>query len=81
MNDPSVRLRSALAAEFELEPERLVPAARLVEDLGFDSLDLVDLVALLQRELGRPCDESELRRLRTIAEVEDFVARESAKPG
>ena len=43
----SMRVSDAL----DIEPDELVPEARLVEDLGLDSFDLVELLTLVE-ELG-----------------------------
>ena len=40
----------ALQKEFEFKPEQLVPAARLRDDLGLDSLDAVDMVVVLEQK-------------------------------
>ncbi|HEX73344.1 MAG TPA: acyl carrier protein, partial [Candidatus Hydrogenedentes bacterium] len=45
-------VNSHLVEEFELEPESLHPDAHLVDDLGMDSLDLVDMVLVLQNAFG-----------------------------
>lgn len=42
------RLKSILADDFEIEPEKLVLDANLFEDLELDSIDAVDLAVKLQ---------------------------------
>ena len=42
----------SLAEEFELDPGTMTPEAHLVETLGFDSLDFVDVVVVLQQAFG-----------------------------
>jgi len=59
---------------FEIAPDRLVPEARVFEDLGLDSLDAVDLVAALQTALGvRLRDSDRVRSVRTLADVYALV--------
>ena len=41
--DVAAGLKEIMAARLGLQPEQLVPEARLVEDLGLDSLDAVEL--------------------------------------
>ena len=62
-----------LVDEFELEPGDVVPEARLREDLELDSLDGMDLIVALEKELGVRVDEKELLRLKTVGEVHTFL--------
>lgn len=59
---------------FEVEPERLQPEMKIFDDLGLDSLDIVDLVVALQKKLGVSIREDErLREIRTLGDVHRFV--------
>ena len=60
---------------FELEADRVQPAARLIEDLELDSLDAIDLAVKVEETTGLAFDEAKLRELRTIEDV--IVAVES----
>jgi acyl carrier protein len=77
MNSPDIvtQINRAIATEFELDESTLTPSQRLVEDLGLDSLDSVDLIATLERSFKVKCPETEARQLRTIGEIHDFVQR------
>lgn len=66
-------LRRVLASEFELEPEAIVPEARLREDLDLDSVDGVALAARLESETGHALKEERLRRLRSVDDVVTLV--------
>lgn len=64
----------SLAEEFELDPSMLKPDARLVEELGFDSLDHVDLVVVLQKAFGVSLrEEPRVRQVRTLGDVHRLV--------
>lgn len=41
-----------IAEEFDRSPEEVLPDARLVEDLGFDSLDMMSLIVILEELTG-----------------------------
>ena len=68
------RVRDIMAETFELDRERVVPEARLYEDLELDSIDALDMVVKLQELIARRVDEQELRALRTVSDVVDMVA-------
>ena len=50
-------------------PAEVQPEHRLVEDLGLDSVSLLDLTVGLERRIGRAIDESTLVELRTLAAI------------
>jgi acyl carrier protein len=58
---------------FELPPEKLVPGARLIEDLDLDSIDAVDLMARLQQYTGKRIASAEFKSVRTIGDVIDRI--------
>lgn len=72
------RVADAMTDLFDLERELVRPDARLREDLDLDSLDAVDLAAELQRITGRRLDDKDLRRVRTVGDILDVVARDLA---
>ncbi len=54
---------------FQLEPDRVQPAAKLVDDLELDSLDAIDLAVRVEEDTGLKFDEARIRKLRTIADL------------
>ena len=73
--DEIVAATNAVFAEaFEIEPERLVPGANIFQDLGLDSLDIVDLVVALQNRFAVQIrDDARIRGIRTLGDVHDFI--------
>jgi acyl carrier protein len=61
-------VQSVFKELFELDPARVQPQARLVEDLELDSLDAIDLAVKLE-ESGINFDEDTLWSLRTVEDV------------
>ncbi len=60
---------------FEIEKERLKPEAHIFTDLGLDSLDIVDLVAELQKSFGVSIrNEEKVRDIRTLQDVYGFIS-------
>lgn len=46
------KLKIVLAEEFEIDATNIVPEASLKDTLGLDSLDLVDVVVLVEQNFG-----------------------------
>ncbi len=53
---------------------------RLVEDLGLDSLTLMEIVVLAEDVLGFSVSNEELVSLKTLADIQRFVAAKVASP-
>ena len=58
---------------FELDKNKIHPDANIFEELGLDSLDMVDLAVEMQTRFGfkieRSVDEEKLRAIRTINDI------------
>ena len=67
------KVKSALMDEFEVEEEVISMEANLFTDLELDSLDAIDLMVTLDKELGIEIKTEEMQDLRTIKDVCDFV--------
>ncbi len=63
-----------LEEEFEIEPELLKPESLLYEDIGLDSLDAVDLIVLVDKQLGVRIEEDHARSIRTLEDVYNTIA-------
>lgn len=59
---------------FEIEPARLSAEVRIFEDLGIDSLDVVDLVVALQKKFKIQIrDDERVRKIRTLGDIYNFI--------
>ena len=80
--DVAEGLREIMAARLGLPAEQLVPEARLVEDLGLDSLDAVELAISVERKFDIEVPEEELTKLKTVADMVALVqSRMKQAPG
>ena len=67
------RITVILQESFGIAGERVLPAARLGEDLDIDSIDAVDLIVQLKPLLGGNMRPEAFRTVRTVADVVDAV--------
>ncbi|WP_295049334.1 acyl carrier protein [Sulfurimonas sp.] len=67
------KIKSVLMDEFEVEEEAISMEANLFTDLELDSLDAIDLMVTLDKELGIEIKTEEMQDLRTIEDVCNFV--------
>ena len=71
-------IRDRLVEILEIDEDRVTRDARFAEDLGADSLALIELVESLEEELGErtvgfSVDDEDLADLRTVGEAVDYV--------
>ncbi len=65
---------------FEIENHRLKPEANIFEDLGLDSLDIVDLVVSLQKKFNVEIRTDErIKKIRTLKDLSDFIEKLQAQ--
>lgn len=68
------KINSSLAEEFEFDQTEMTPETTLFEDMGLDSLDVVDLVIVLETAFGMKIREEEaIRKIRTLGDIHTFV--------
>lgn len=63
-----------LIEEFEIEEEQLQPDENLMETLEIDSLDLVDLVVIIEKNFGFKVVPEEMSDIETLQDFYEFVA-------
>lgn len=67
------KIQAMMKELFELEPERVQPEAKLIDDLELDSLDAIDLAVKVEESTGLTFDETKIRQMRTISDVIDAI--------
>ncbi|MFZ0050837.1 MAG: acyl carrier protein [Desulfobaccales bacterium] len=61
-----------------VERSEVTPEAVFVDDLGADSLDLVELIMAMEEEFGMEIADEEAEKLRTVQDVITFVTARAA---
>ena len=64
-----------LQKDFDCPADKLVPEARLVEDLDLDSIDAIDLVVRLQNLTNLKVDAEDFKQIRTLHDVVSTIER------
>jgi acyl carrier protein len=69
------RIRTTLIENFEIAPERVTIDSHLMDDLELDSIDAIDMAVRIQKMTNVRVEEEDLRKLRTVRDTVDLVAR------
>ena len=67
------KLCSLLSEQLGVNIEDITPDTNIVDDLGADSLDVVELLATLEEEYNIMITDERVRDLFTVKDVADFV--------
>ena len=67
------RIREALVSQFEVDPEKITRETDIMNDLGADSLDLVELIMTLEEEYGINVTDESVYENKTVGEIADFI--------
>jgi len=62
-----------IAEKLNVSEDQVKPEASFVDDLGADSLDLVELVMAMEEEFGMEISDEEAEKLRTVKDVLDYI--------
>ena len=71
-------VNSILAEEFEIEESEFEPDANLKETLGLDSINLVDLIALVQFHYKVTIPVEDLKKIQTFTDLYDYIEQHQA---
>ena len=73
MADNSERVKDIIEKELGVEREKLTSEASFIEDLGADSLDIVELVMEFEKEFNIDIPDEEAEKLRTVGDAMQYL--------
>ena len=67
------KLKDLILSQFGIDEDQLTPDTDIVEDLGADSLDVMEMLMALEEEYGILVVDDDVSELRTMREIAEFV--------
>ena len=67
------RLTDIIVNQLGVEASAVVPKAKFIEDLGADSLDLVELIMAMEEAFGIEIPDDAAEKIKTVEEAINFV--------
>jgi len=67
------RVREIVAEQLERDVNEVTKTASLIDDLGADSLDVVDLVMKMEEEFGIEIPDEEAEKIKTVNDVIQYI--------
>lgn len=74
--DTLLRVKSCLSEVLAIDPSKIDDRSSLIGDLGADSLDLVELMFVLERQFGVRLTQDDLRLTRQLGLAEDEIHKD-----
>jgi acyl carrier protein len=73
MSSIDERVKTIVVEQLGVKPEQVVPEASLIDDLGADSLDTVELVMALEEEFETEIPDEEAEKIRTVGQIMEYI--------
>jgi acyl carrier protein len=67
------RIKKIIEEQLGVEGDRIKPEASFIDDLGADSLDIVELVMAMEEEFDLEIPDEDAEKLRTVNDVTKYV--------
>jgi acyl carrier protein len=71
------KVKKVVAEKLSVEPEEVVPEASFVDDLGADSLDLVELIMAMEEAFDIEISDEEAEKLQTVKDAVNYIQSHS----
>ena len=67
------QVKKILCDQLDLEEERVNEDSEVIDDLGADSLDIVDLVMTLEEEFDTEIPDEDIENLKTVGDIVKYI--------
>ncbi len=74
-NDVERRIKEIIAEQLMIKPEEISQKACIVDDLGADSLDVVEIVMTLEEKFGIEIPDEEAEKITTVGEAIKYIKK------
>ena len=75
VDDLSEKLRGLMADQLGVERSEMRLDSDILEDLGADSLDVVEMVMAIEEAFDLEIDDADAESMRTVGDVEAYVVK------
>lgn len=67
------KVKDILVDQLDVEEEKVTLEASIIDDLGADSLDLVDLVMSLEEEFDVEIPDDQVENIKTVGDIIKYI--------
>lgn len=69
------KIKELICNYVDVEPEKITPQSRFIEDLGFNSYDFMSMLGELEDSLGVTVKEEDILTLSTVQDAADYLEK------
>lgn len=69
------KVKELLAAQLNISQDKIKDDSKLVEDLGADSLDMVEMLMTLEDEFGISISDEDALKLKTVSDIVTYIEK------
>jgi len=66
-------VKEIIVEQLSVNAEEVVPEASFVDDLGADSLDLVELIMVMEEKFGQEIPDEDAAKLQTVQDAINYI--------
>ena len=70
---PDERVKKIIVEQLGVEADEVTLEAKFIEDLGADSLDIVELVMALEEEFGIEIPDEDAEKIVTVKDATEYI--------
>ena len=67
------RVKNIICDQLAVEPEKVTETASFIDDLGADSLDIVELVMTMEEEFELDIPDEDAEKMKTVGDVVSYI--------
>jgi len=75
------KVKDIIVEQLGVNPEQVTPQASFIEDLGADSLDIVELVMAFEEEFSVEVPDEDAEKLQTVGDVINYIKERAKSQG
>ena len=73
------KLKAIIVEQFDVDEALVTPEADMQEDLGIDSLDVVDLIVIISEEFDTEIPDEAVDNIKTVGDIVAYIDSQQAE--
>jgi acyl carrier protein len=71
------KVKNIIVDQLGVSSDEVVPSASFVDDLGADSLDLVELIMVFEEEFGQEIPDEDAETIQTVQDAVNYISKQA----
>ena len=71
------KVKNIIVDQLGVSADEVIPSASFVDDLGADSLDLVELIMVFEEEFGQEIPDEDAETIQTVQDAVNYITKQS----